>query len=69
MRRMALRRYIGRMSPLNTSSYMALGMAVQLLSDLGLHLELDQARFLDRDTPDTTNLRRTVFWATQGLDM
>ncbi|KAH0846686.1 putative Fungal specific transcription factor [Fonsecaea pedrosoi] len=45
------------------------GMAVQLLSDLGLHLELDQARISGHDTPDITNLRRTVFWATQGLDI
>ncbi|KAJ9626778.1 hypothetical protein H2204_009923 [Knufia peltigerae] len=53
----------------DSRGWLCAGMAVQLLSDLGLHLELDQARFLDRDTPDTTNLRRTVFWATQGLDI
>ncbi|KIW35020.1 uncharacterized protein PV07_01747 [Cladophialophora immunda] len=53
----------------DSRGWLCAGMAVQLLSDLGLHLELDHARVSDRDTPDITNLRRTVFWATQGLDI
>lgn len=44
---------------------------MQLLSDLGLHLDLDVAHDADDepvDINDGTNLRRTVFWATQALD-
>lgn len=49
-----------------------LGMATQLMSDLGLHLDLSamgDTKWDNPDIDDDVDLRRTVFWATQSLDM
>jgi hypothetical protein len=47
-------------------------MASQLLSDFGLHLDLDVTshparRALEMD--NDVNLRRSLYWATQCMDM
>lgn len=49
-----------------------IGMANQLLSDFGLHLDLDATSDPDRGMPEIAsdlNLRRALFWATQCMDM
>ena len=43
-------------------------MAVQLLSDLGLHLDLDQEHSTTDREGDIGDLRKTLFWAVHSLD-
>jgi hypothetical protein len=69
--RLALYWWVIVREEVQTYAYSGSGMAVQLLSDLGLHLNLEtESNSVDdgHDTNDNTNLRRTIFWATQTLD-
>jgi len=43
-------------------------MALQLLPDLGLHLNLDQEHSNTDTESDIGNLRKTLFWAVHSLD-
>lgn len=47
-------------------------MAVQIMTDLGLHLdlELEYSRLdtRDRDNDDISILRRNLFWSTNTID-
>ncbi|OQV08552.1 Fungal Zn2-Cys6 binuclear cluster domain-containing protein [Cladophialophora immunda] len=52
----------------DSRGWLYVGMAVQLLSDLGLHLDLDATFDSKKDSEEHTNLRRTIFWSTQALD-
>ncbi|KAH0841184.1 fungal specific transcription factor [Fonsecaea pedrosoi] len=52
----------------DSRGWLYLGMAVQLLSDLGLHLDLDATFDSKKESEEHTNLRRTIFWSTQALD-
>jgi hypothetical protein len=49
-----------------------LGMAVQIITDLGLHLnlELEHSRLETRDNndDDISTLRRNLFWSTNTID-
>lgn len=51
---------------------MVLGMAVQIITDLGLHLnlELEHSRLETRDghDEDISVLRRNLFWSTNTID-
>lgn len=49
-----------------------LGMAVQIITDLGLHLnlELEHSQLDTRDSNDNdvSTLRRNLFWSTNTID-
>lgn len=55
----------------DSRGWLYMGMAIQLLSDLGMHLDLDATCDSDEDSHEmreNSNLRRTMFWSTQALD-
>lgn len=55
----------------DSRGWLYMGMATQLLSDLGMHLDLDATCDSEadlREQNENSNLRRTMFWSTQALD-